>query len=174
MIYLVIVGIAILGGYLFMNKKPGENIFSSVAQSAYDYATDLVSQFENFSASAYKDAAGYLTIGYGHKINPGEDFPPKISQDEANVLLKDDMDTAWNAVHRHVNVPLTDNQTAALTSFVYNVGESAFKSSTLLSKLNGGDYQGAADEFLRWNKAGGTVINGLVARRTEEREIFLT
>jgi hypothetical protein len=72
-----------------------------------------------------------------------------------------------------VKVPLTQNQFDALVSLVYNIGQTAFSNSTLLKKLNAKDYQGAADQFLRWNKGGGKVMKGLVRRREAERALFL-
>ena len=78
-----------------------------------------------------------------------------------------------NAVSRYVSVPLTQNQFDALVSFCYNVGQSSLLSSTLLKKLNNKDYKGASNEFLKWNKSGGKVLQGLVNRRKDEREVFL-
>ena len=76
-----------------------------------------------------------------------------------------------DAVKRAVRVPVNENQFAALVSFTYNIGAGSLSRSTLLRKLNDGDYAGAADEFPRWNKAGGRVLNGLVRRRAAEREL---
>ena len=71
-------------------------------------------------------------------------------------------------------VKLNQNQFDALVSFTYNLGAGALGSSTLLGKLNRGDFEGAADEFPKWNKAGGKVLNGLVKRRAAERSLFLS
>ncbi len=92
---------------------------------------------------------------------------------QADSALISDLAQCERAVNRLVKVTLTQNQFDALVSFVFNVGSGNLQSSTLLRKLNSGDYKGAADEFLRWNKAAGKVMNGLVARRTAEREFFL-
>jgi lysozyme len=73
-----------------------------------------------------------------------------------------------------VKAPINQNQFDALVSFVYNVGAGNFAKSTLLKKLNKADYQGAGDEFLRWNRGGGKVLNGLIRRRDAERSLFLT
>lgn len=72
-----------------------------------------------------------------------------------------------------VEVPLNQNQFDALASFTYNLGETNLSSSTLLKKLNAKDYTGASNEFLKWNRAGGKVLNGLVRRREAERNLFL-
>jgi lysozyme len=73
-----------------------------------------------------------------------------------------------------VRVPLTENQYSAVVSLVYNIGGTNFRTSTLLRKLNKGDYDGAANEFRRWVYAKHMVLGGLVARRERERELFLT
>ena len=160
-----------------MNSESGKNIVSSIgetAQSVSDYAVSLVTRLEGFSATAYKDVAGFLTIGYGHKILPGENFGPSITPLEAENLLAQDMKKAADAVDSYVNVPLSETQRAALISLVYNIGGSAFANSTLLSKLNEGDYQSAANQFDKWIHAGGSVSSGLIARRETEKEIFLS
>ena len=84
------------------------------------------------------------------------------------------MAPARNAVLAYSRVPLNENQIDALTSFVYNVGQNAFANSTLLRKLNDGDFNGAADEFMKWIHAGGKVVQGLVNRRATEKELFLS
>lgn len=134
---------------------------------------DLVKQWEGLRLQPYQDSAGLWTVGYGHLLpqyNPGG----PITEEQATALLDADLATARAAVTRLVEVPLTDAQRAALVSFVFNVGEGAFSRSTLLRKLNTGDYAGAADEFTRWVHAGGEVVAGLVNRRNHEREVFLS
>lgn len=179
MYILILFGI-ILGGYFFVTSETGKNIISEIrdqTQNVSDFATNLVAKFESFSASAYKDIAGYLTIGYGHKIQPGENVPAQISEDDAKKLLASDMSTAAAVVDQYVTVPLTSNQRDALISFVFNTSSTdpaIFASSRLLAKLNSGDYYGAADEMLNWVHAGGSISNGLIARREQERNIFLS
>jgi lysozyme len=77
------------------------------------------------------------------------------------------------AVNDAVNIPLSQNQFDALVSLAYNIGTNAFKTSTLVKYLNALDYKAAADQFLVWNKAGGSVLKGLVRRREAERALFL-
>ena len=137
-----------------------------------DKLIELVSNFEGFSKKMYKDAAGYATIGFGHKMKEGEALDRVISKDEALSLLKDDLVTAMDAVELFVVVPLTDPQFNALTSFVYNVGVSAFKKSTLLRKLNDGDYASVPKELIRWIHADGKILKGLVNRREAEGKLF--
>ncbi len=137
-------------------------------------AKALIKQFEGFSLVPYVDESGLEHIGYGHLMKSGEQFE-SITRGEAEWLLDADVADAARCVDGLVSsdVYLTPNQRAALISFVYNVGCGAFKSSTLLRLLNAGDLTGAADEFLRWNKAGGAVVQGLVDRRFIERNVFL-
>lgn len=133
---------------------------------------DLVKSFEGCMLKAYRDIVGVLTIGYGHT---GDDVYENqlITQQEADELLLDDMCQCEAGLAGLVTVPLTDNQFAALVSFSFNLGLGALAHSTLLKKLNAKDYPGAADEFLRWNQAGGKVVNGIARRRATERELFL-
>lgn len=131
----------------------------------------LVKQFEGLSLKAYRDPKGIWTIGYGHtrNVKPGD----VITKQRAEVLLKQDLGTAEAAVRRLVKVNLNSNQFSALVSFTFNLGGGAFGRSTLLKKLNQGDYLGAANEFPRWNKAGTKVLPGLTRRRAAERALFL-
>ncbi|HAK9115445.1 TPA: lysozyme, partial [Salmonella enterica] len=101
---------------------------------------------------------------------------PGMMIDEATAerLLNTGLVGYENDVSRLVKVKLTQGQFDALVSFAYNLGARTLSSSTLLRKLNAGDYAGAADEFLRWNKAGGKVLNGLTRRREAERALFLS
>lgn len=132
----------------------------------------MIKQFEGCSLTVYKDVAGFPTIGVGHLIKPGEKFTT-ITQAQADDLLRSDARRFEIGVSNLVTVPLTQNQFDALVSFSFNLGLNALTTSTLLKKLNYGDYNGAADEFLKWNRAGGKVVQGITNRRTEERRIFL-
>lgn len=153
----------------FYHELQNETVFNDGMDPDYD----LIKRFEGFSPTAYLDSAGLSTIGYGHLIKAGEYFT-SIDENEAAALLAKDTDTAVNAVKKLVSVPLTQNQYNALVSFVYNIGTGAFKDSTLLKKLNAGDYLGAAAEFMRWKYAGGQIVQGLVNRREQEKEVFLS
>ena len=140
----------------------------------------LVKKFEGFAAEAYPDA-GYgwdrPTIGYGHTSQAGPPDVRKgmtITRPVAELYLIDDLDRVAEGIAKHVTVPLNENQHGALCSFVFNVGLPAFQHSTLLRKLNAGDYKGAADEFPRWNKSNGKVLPSLTRRRADEAVLFLT
>ena len=133
---------------------------------------ELIKKYEGFSSQAYHCPAGVLTIGYGHtKMVKKND---KITKEQAEKLLKEDLVSRELCVEKAVKVPLTQAMFDSLVSFVYNVGSGNFTTSTLLKKLNKGDYVGASNEFPRWNKARKVVLNGLVKRREDERKLFLS
>ena len=133
---------------------------------------ELIKSFEGLELEAYLCPADIWTIGYGHTGNVKEG--DSITKAEAEALLDKDLRTFRNGVKRLVKVPLNENQFGALVSFAYNLGLGSLQNSTLLKMLNAGDYTGAADQFLRWNKSGGKVLTGLVRRREAERAVFLT
>lgn len=142
-----------------------------------DKGIALIKQFEGCKLTAYQDSVGVCTIGYGW-TQPVDGKPIRvgmtIKQETAERLLKTGLVSYESDVSRLVKVGLTQGQFDALVSFTYNLGARALSTSTLLRKLNAGDYAGAADEFLRWNKAGGKVLNGLTRRREAERALFLS
>lgn len=142
-----------------------------------DKGIALIKEFEGCKLTAYQDSVGVWTIGYGW-TQPVDGKPIRagitIKQETAERLLKTGMVSYESDVSRLVKVGLTQGQFDALVSFTYNLGARSLSTSTLLRKLNAGDYAGAADEFLRWNKAGGKVLNGLTRRREAERALFLS
>ena len=138
----------------------------------------IIKQYEGFRAKPYLCPAGVPTIGYGatyyadgRKVTLRD---AAISEADADKLLDKMLGKYEDAVNRYVQVPMTQNQFDALVSFCYNLGQEALRKSTLLKKLNNEDYKGAADQFLRWNRAGGKVLAGLTKRRTDERKLFLS
>lgn len=138
---------------------------------------NLIKSFEGFSSTPYLDIAKIPTIGYGFthyldgtKVKLSD---KAISLEQAENILKLSLRNYENVINENVKVQLNQNQFDALASFVYNVGGTAFKNSTLLKKLNQVDYLGAAEEFLRWNKAGGAENKGLTRRREAEKALFL-
>lgn len=137
----------------------------------------LIKEFEGCKLNAYQDSVGVWTIGYGW-TQPVDGKPIRagmtIKQETAERLLKTGLVSYESDVSRLVKVGLTQGQFDALVSFTYNLGARSLSTTTLLRKLNAGDYAGAADEFLRWNKAGGKILNGLTRRREAERALFLS
>ncbi|MDS0828893.1 lysozyme [Serratia marcescens] len=132
----------------------------------------LIKKFESLQLVAYRDSVGVLTIGYGH--THGVQWGDTVTTIEAEDLLTADLANVEKTLASAVHVPLNQNQYDALASFIFNLGPGNFNSSTLLKKLNNGDYQGAADEIPRWNRAGGKELRGLTRRRAAERELFLS
>lgn len=140
----------------------------------------LIEGFEGLVLHEYDDfrQPPVRTIGYGHALRGGESYPNGITQQQADDLLASDLRIAESAINSHVDVPISQAQFDALVSLAFNEGTFAIITSTLLSKLNDGDYDGAAEEFPRWDKV---LKNGrlqpspvLDARRAKERALFET
>lgn len=138
---------------------------------------NLIKQFEGCRLTAYQDSVGVWTIGYGW-TQPVEGKPVakgmSITQQKANDLLTEGVAQYEKGVTNLVTVPVNQNQFDAMVDFAYNLGVNALKGSTLLKKLNACDYAGAANEFPKWNKAGGKELAGLTRRREAERSLFLS
>jgi len=142
---------------------------------------NLIKQFEGFRTNAYVDpgtGGEPITIGYGttryadgRKVRMGDTITEFQATEELAHHVKQ---VAEKAIRRYIDVPLTQFEFDSLSSWVYNVGSGNLQSSTLRKKLNARDYEGAANEFPRWTKAGGNELAGLVARRTAERNLYLT
>lgn len=141
---------------------------------------ELIKSFEGFRANAYPDpksGGDPWTVGYGTTKFPSGRPVKKgdyVTPAQAEMYLRDDVKKFANSVDALVTVPLKQCQYDALVSFVYNLGATNFRKSTLLKKLNAKDYKGAADEFLRWVSPGSSVEAGLRRRRTAERAMFLS
>ncbi len=135
----------------------------------------LIKRFEGFESQIYLDAAGLLTIGYGHLLRSGEAemFKNGISPEAGEALLIKDVLSAECAVLRLVRVPLTDGQFDALASFTFNLGSGALQRSTLRRKVNREEHEEVPEQFIRWVWAGGRRLRGLVRRRTEEAALYL-
>lgn len=144
---------------------------------ASENGINLIKQFEGCRLTAYQDSVGVWTIGYGW-TQPVDGKPVgkgmTITQQKADDLLKQGVVQYEAGVHGLVTVQLNQNQYDALVDFTYNLGVNALKGSTLLKKLNAGDYAGAANEFTKWNKAGGKELAGLTRRREAEKSLFLS
>ena len=142
-----------------------------------DRGLDLIRAFEGFRADPYLDAVGVPTIGYGSTYYPDGQrvrlTDPPISEPEARRLMQATLAEFEDGIADALQVEVTQSQFDALICWAFNIGVSAAQNSTLMKKLNSGDYFGAADQFLRWNKAGGVVLRGLSRRRAAERALFL-
>ena len=131
---------------------------------------ELIKSFEGCRLMPYQDSVGVWTVGYGSTtdVQPGE----SISAAEAEERLRKDCADAEDCVNSTVSVPLTQHEFDALVSFVFNLGCGNFRKSTLLRKLLDSDYDGAAQEFRKWDKAGGQQLAGLTRRRAAEANLF--
>lgn len=132
---------------------------------------NLIKEFEGLRLDAYQCSASVWTIGYGH--TSGVKSGNRVTELEADKLLREDVANAERAVREGVNVPLNQDQYDALVSFAFNIGSGNFWRSTLIKKLNTGDYIGASEEFSRWVHGGEKKLPGLVRRRKKERDLFL-
>jgi lysozyme len=140
-----------------------------------DEGLELIKHFEGCELEAYKCAAGVWTIGYGHTkdIQEGD----KWSQDKADFMLWRELEEEYEQyVHNYVHVPLNQSQFDALVSWTYNLGPANLKASTMLKKLNNGEYEEVPAQMARWNKATvngkRTVLEGLTRRRKAEGQLF--
>jgi lysozyme len=138
-----------------------------------------VSQWEGWYPTPYNDPAGYATIGYGHLLGlrpvshaDHNRFPRPLTKEEGLQLLLKDLAVAASAIRDNVKVPLTQAQFDALSSWAFNVGASAAKESTLIRRLNRGEYSAVPFELSRWTLAGGQQLPGLVRRREAEGRLF--
>jgi len=141
---------------------------------------NLIKSFEGLELKAYPDPATGgkpYTIGHGTTIYPSG-MPVKLGDtctaQQAMDYLRNDLKKFESGVNNLVKVKLSQGHFDALVSFAYNLGLGNIGSSTLLKKLNAGDYLGASNEFLRWDKAAGKVMAGLTRRRQAERQLFLS
>jgi lysozyme len=142
-----------------------ENVMA-IAKSTLSFIT----KEEGSRNKAYKDSKGLWTIGVGHLIKPSEQhlLTATLTDEQVEELLQSDLKWCSEAVENNVKVPLTQNQYDALYSLCFNIGETNFRKSTVLRKINENDLQGAADAILMWNKP-----EVLINRRKRERALFL-
>lgn len=131
---------------------------------------DLVKEFEGCRLDAYLDIVGVPTIGYGHI--EGVKLGDEISQQEADLMLIHDLQEKADDVSKLIHYEVTQDQFDALVSFAYNLGVGALAGSTLLKIINAGSPGAAADQFLRWDHAGGVEVAGLTRRREAEKALY--
>jgi lysozyme len=133
---------------------------------------ELIKKSEGFRNHVYLDVAGFPTIGYGHRLLHPESFPNGVQEAQATEILTADVRDAEQAVDCLVKVPLTQGQFDALVDFCFNLGAGKLASSTLLKVLNGGRYDDAAQQLLRWDLAAGQENAALKARREAELQLW--
>jgi lysozyme len=140
-------------------------------------AKKLIIKYEGLRLEAYKDPVGIWTIGFGstrifdRQVCEGD----KCDRTQAEIFLDEHIEIISRAIKKLIKVEVTENEFCALVSFAYNVGVGALRYSTLLRKLNDKHpKEMVAAEFARWNKAGSKVLAGLVTRRKDEADLFLS
>ena len=131
---------------------------------------NLIKSFEGCKLQSYRDSVGVLTIGYGHTL--GVYAGMRITLQEAEDLLKNDLIIYESCIHKLVKVNLTQNEFDSLVSWTYNLGCGSLRKSTMLKYLNEGKKQFVTSEMIKWNKAGGQVLKGLIRRREAEATLF--
>ena len=141
-----------------------------------DEGISLIKRYEGYKTTPYRCPAGLYTVGYGHVIGNGLQLSDKwnrtFSLGEIDELLRTDLARFERGVLRYCTVYLTQSQFDATVSFSFNLGLGVLQRSTLRQKLNRGDYDGASKEFLKYTRAGGKVLKGLVRRRQAEYNLF--
>lgn len=133
---------------------------------------ELIKEFEGLRLTAYQCSANKWTLGYGH--TKGVKEGQTISLAQANAYLLDDIQDAQKAVSDLVKVTLTENEYAALVSFVFNLGRGSFEKSTMLKLLNRGMYDTVPPQLMRWTKVNGEDVAGLKRRRAAEAKLWNT
>lgn len=147
----------------------------------------LLEDVEGLSLTVYQDSGGEPTIGIGHLITVVErqlgkimindeavDYSLGLTEQECFDLLEQDVSLAEEIINRLVLVSLNQNQFNALVSFVFNIGENQFKTSTLLKMLNNNLHNYVPEQMRRWNKDNGKVVQGLINRREKEIIVWST
>lgn len=153
--------------------KLEKSIWHDISEKGYS----IIREFEGFKNKAYKDTGGVWTIAFGTIKYPNGVAVKQgdsCTIEQANEWLKSDCKWVDSCLDKHISVAVSQNQFDALASLVYNIGETAFIKSTLLSRLNAGEYILAAENFDRWVFDNGKKIQGLVNRRKKEKELFLS
>lgn len=156
-----------------MDSALRNKIAASIGGGAIAIATVMLSGnggLEGREYVPYKDVVGVLTVCDGH-TGPDIIHGKRYTDKECDALTRQDLNRIAAQVYRHIKVPTTETQRAAIYSFAYNVGATATINSTLLKKLNAKDYSGACSELKRWVYAGGKKWKGLMNRRDVEYEV---
>ncbi|MCH7338191.1 Lysozyme [Acinetobacter proteolyticus] len=157
-------------------NKVVDGLSSTQGMTTSRVGINLITSFEDLKLNAYDDGVGVWTIGFGTTVYPSGVKVKKgdmCTAEQAKAFFTYDLKRFENAVNNALKIVVSQNQFDALVSLAYNIGEKAFKGSTLVALLNAGNYKAAADQFAVWNKGGGKVMKGLVRRRAAEQDLFL-
>ena len=138
---------------------------------------DMLKHHEGVRCKPYRDCVGLWTVGVGHLIGDGKSLPDEwnktFTMEEVDALLRKDLARFERGVQKFCPVPLKQGEFDALVSFSFNLGLGVLQRSTLRQKILRDDKKGAAEEILKYNKAGGKIVKGLVNRRNDEYQLFL-
>ena len=141
-----------------------------------DKGIQLIKHHEGVRNKPYRDCVGLWTVGVGHLIGDGKSLPESwnrlFTTEEVDALLKQDLVRFERGVQKFCAVPLTQNQFDALISFSFNLGLGVLQRSTLRQNILRKDFKGASEEFLKYVRAGGKIVKGLVTRRNDEKALF--
>jgi lysozyme len=145
------------------------------------YGIKKLIDFEGLRHHVYLNTRGFPTIGVGHLLTQSElssgkiiidghpvKYHPDLPDNWVKLLLAQDLRSPETAVKSLVKVPLTQPKYDALVCFVFNIGVGAFSRSTLLKRLNTGDYESVPSQMRRWKWSGGKIVRGLINRRKKE------
>lgn len=157
-------------------NKAADGLVTGSSMTTSQTGINLITSFENLELKAYLCPAGVWTIGFGTTVYPDATKVKKgdtCTAEQAKAYFAYDLKRFENVVNNGLTVLVNQNQFDALISLTYNIGETAFKKSTLLKLLNANKFTEASDQFTVWNKGNGKVLNGLVRRRAAERVLFL-
>ena len=164
-LFIIVISIFFLSICFFMYIIGKDN-----GMKTSDVGIELIKEFEGCKQVAYQDSVGVWTIGYGHTKDV---YEGQLSiKKTCERFLAEDIAEFEDYVEAIVEVSLSQNQFDALVAWTFNLGPGNLLKSTMLRKLNEGDYDAVPDEMRRWNKAGGEVLNGLVRRRDAEANLF--
>ena len=140
-------------------------------------AIEMLKHHEGVRCKPYRDCVGLWTVGVGHLIGDGKSLPDEwnktFTMEEVDALLRKDLGRFERGVQKFCPVPLKQGEFDALVSFSFNLGLGVLQRSTLRQKILRGDKTGASEEILKYNKAGGKIVKGLVTRRNDEYQLFL-
>ena len=144
-----------------------------------DKCVNMIKHHEGFVRKPYQDPIGLWTVGVGHLIGDGKSLPKEwkgkvLTDEEVDELLFEDLERFEIGIERLSKVHLSQGQFDALVSFSFNVGLGNFQSFPTRALPIWGDYEGAADEFWKWRRAGGKILPGLVKRRADEKALFIS
>ena len=157
------------GGFSIRSEGADEHTVRHVT----DVGLQFVRSFEGFRPEVYICAAGWPTIGYGHVVLGGEDFSDGVAEEQALALLARDVVVAERSVLRNIRVPLSDEQFDSLASFCFNLGGGALQRSALRARVNRKEHDAVPPEFLKWCRAAGVILKGLLRRRRAEADLYV-